>query len=522
MSASAAEAAGGGLEARLAALSGWRRRLFCLVLGVLLAAALPPFHLLPAALVALTGFAWLLCGRARPAGAFADGWWFGCGFSAAAFHWIANALLIDASRHGWMFPFALVAIAAGFAVFPALAAWAAGTVPAGRLRVVAFAVAWLVLEWVRSWFLTGFPWNLLAASLSFSESLLQPAAWGGPWLLSAIVLAMALAPAVFGTSGRGRAAAGLAAAAAVIALAWCAGHLRLADGQPPPGPVLRLVQPNIDQRAKWDPSRLEEHFALQVALGAASSTGPAPAAIIWPEAAIPHALLRRPSVLAEVAAMAPDGGYILAGAVRAEPDGDGGLEARNSVIAFAAAGPVALYDKHRLVPFGEYVPLASLLPLERLVGGRFGYGRGPGPRTIDLPGLPAFGALICYEIIFPSGLVDPGARPRWLLNVTNDAWFGDSSGPRQHFAMARLRAVEQGLAVVRVANTGISGVIDAHGRVVASLPFGHRGVLDVPLPPAIEERTLYARFGDWTLVAILLLPSAVLAIGLLRRARLAP
>ncbi len=522
MSASEAEAARGDLAFRLAALAGWRRGLLALFLGVLLAAALPPFHLLPAALVALTGLAWLISGRTRPAGAFLDGWWFGSGFSAAAFYWIANALLVDAQKYGWMYPLALIAIATGFGLFPAVAAWAASMAPGGRLRAVALGVAWLVLEWVRSWLFTGFPWNFVGTSLAFSDSLLQPAAWGGPWVLSAIVLAMALAPAIAGPASRftpGTAATGMASAIAIIALAWFAGHLRLEPPETSSGPVLRLVQPNIEQHLKWDRSLFDEHFALQMALSSLAPLDQPPVAIIWPEAAIPYTLFRKPATLAELAAAAPQGGLIIVGAIRAEPDASGTLRARNSLLVFSRSGPVSLYDKHRLVPFGEYVPLRGLLPLERIVAGRHDIVAGPGPSTIEPAGLPAFGALICYEIVFPAGIVDARQRPQWLLNVTNDAWFGMSSGPHQHFEAARLRAVEQGLAVVRVANTGISGVIDSFGRVVASLPLGHRGVLDVALPRPLGHRTPYSRLGDWTLVLILFPACAVLVIAAGRRSR---
>ena len=504
---------------RLGALGGWRRRLLALLLGALLAAALPPFHLLPAALVSLTGLAWLIDGRDRPLGALADGWWFGGGFSAAAFYWIANALLVDAARYGWMYPAALLAIALGFGLFPAVSAWAACMAPRGRSRVLALAVAWLAVEWVRSWLLTGFPWNLVGTSLAFSDSLIQPAAWGGPWLLSAIVLAMALAPAAAAPAGRltpRTAVAGIGGAVAVVALAWLAGSLRLDPEGPSSGPLLRLVQPNIEQHLKWDDALLEDHFALHVVLSSTSLPDEPPAAVIWPEAAIHWSFLEKPAVLAQLAATAPANGLILAGAIRAEPDGAGGFRARNSILAFDRSGLAETYDKHRLVPFGEYVPLRGLLPVERIVPGRHDIAPGDGPATIDPGTLPAFGALICYEIIFPAGIVDPGHRPDWLLNVTNDAWFGDSSGPVQHFEAARLRAVEQGLAVVRVANTGISGVIDSHGRVVASLPLGRRGVLDAVLPPPLAQRTPYARFGDWTLLPVLIPALAVLTLMALR------
>ena len=517
MPASAADSDG---IARLTALTGWRRRLLALGLGALLAAALPPFHLLPGAVVAFSGLAWLISGHRRGAGAFLDGWWFGCGFSAAAFYWIANALLVDPERHAWLYPLALLAIAAGFGLFPALAAGLAGMVPGRRARIVALGVAWLVLEWVRSWFLTGFPWNLVGTSLALSDSLIQGGALGGPWLLSAIVLIASLAPAAVAPAGRFtplRVAGGLVVSIGVIALAWAAGELRLHNRDNSSGPVLRLVQPHIEQHLKWERALLKDHFARHIALSSLAPAGEPPVAVIWPEAAIPPTLLREPAVLSAFAAAAPPGGVIMSGAIRAVPGAGGELAARNSLLVFSRKGPVTLYDKYRLVPFGEYVPLRGILPIDTIAPGRRDMGRGPGPATIRLASLPDFGVLICYEIIFPSGITDPAHPPRWLLNITNDAWFGISSGPYQHFQAARLRAVEQGLPVVRVANTGISGIIDPLGRVVASMPLGHSGILDVALPTPLEHPTPWSRFGNWTLLVILLPGLAFIAAALMRR-----
>jgi apolipoprotein N-acyltransferase len=218
---------------------------------------------------------------------------------------------------------------------------------------------------------------------------------------------------------------------------------------------------------------------------------------------------------AAAASAVPEGGLLLAGSVRTGPPGTAG--AWNSVLAIdAQARVVAAYDKAHLVPFGEYVPLRGILPFGKLTEGRGDFNAGPGPRTIALDGLPPFGALICYEAIFPGAVTAPGSRPRWLLNVTNDAWFGDSAGPRQHLAAARMRAVEEGLPLVRAANTGISAVIDGYGRVRHRLGLGVRGILDAPLPRALEGLTLFARAG-WLVLAALLL--AALAAGPLLRSR---
>jgi apolipoprotein N-acyltransferase len=226
--------------------------------------------------------------------------------------------------------------------------------------------------------------------------------------------------------------------------------------------------------------------------------------VIWPEAAATYLLNRDTPARQAIAAIAPRGGLVITGGLRGAP-ASGPLEAVwNSIVAIDPTGAiVASYDKVHLVPFGEYVPLRWLLPFKKLTAGSIDFSAGPGPRTLDLPGLPPAAAMICYEVIFPSAIVDPDHRPAWLLNVTNDAWFGFSSGPFQHFAIARTRAVEEGLPLVRAANNGISGVIDAYGRVVRRLGLDDIGVLDAPLPVALPA-TPYARFGDSPLILLLL------------------
>ena len=404
-SASAAHRAAdraGRLPGALAGLSGWRRSSTALALGALLAAALPPFHLLAAAAIAFTFWAWLLNGARRARRAFLDGWCFGAGFSAAAFYWIANALLVDAARFGWLYPVALAAIAAGFGLFPAAAALAAQRAPAGAPRTLALAIAWLAAEWLRSWLFTGFPWNLAGTAFAFSDALIQPAAWGGPWLLTALLLAAALAPALAQRAGRLRPAAalkGLLASVAIVAAAWAAGTARLAAhpvAQDAGGTVLRLVQPAIAQRQKGDPALEEAHFAAHAALTLARPPAPAPTVVIWPEAAVPWGLMRDQATPARLAALAPPQGALLAGAVTVGRGEDGRRWARNSLLAVAGDGAIAFYHKHRLVPFGEYVPLRGLLPIDRIVPGVADFAPGPGPATMAPAGLPPFAPLICY------------------------------------------------------------------------------------------------------------------------------
>lgn len=504
------------LPEQLAMLHGWRRCLAALGLGLVLAAALPPFYILPVALISLTGLAWILNGARSFRRAWFDGWLFGIGFSGGGFYWIANALLVDADRFGWLYPLALLAIALGFGLFPALACVLARFAPSGAARAGALMLAWLLVEWLRSWVLTGFPWNMLGTSLGLLDALLQPAAWGGPWALSAIILLAALLPALMTRTGslpRGRALIAMGLSVGIMVVVWGVGSLRLSEHPTTyqQDVVLRLVQPNIAQADKWRSTLQESHFATHIALSLSQPASEQPTAVIWPEAAIPFQLLRRPVTLQEAASIVPEGGLLLAGAVRASEAADGTLRPWNSMLVVDQTGLVATYDKHHLVPFGEYVPLRGVLPIDKLTPGTTDFAAGPGPVVMNQGNLPPFGPLICYEVIFPAEITGDQGRPSWLLNITNDGWYGDSTGPYQHFQAARLRAIEQGLPMVRVANTGISGFIDPMGRVLSSLPLGHRGVLDGALPEPLAAPTLYARWGDWTLFFSLIPLALILA-----------
>jgi len=269
---------------------------------------------------------------------------------------------------------------------------------------------------------------------------------------------------------------------------------------------LRIVQPSIPQTIKWKPATAEAN--LQTLLKLSGTTSPRPiAAIIWPEAATPFLLEREAAVRQKIAAVVPDQGYLITGALRASPSSGPVVHIWNSIEALNAEGDiVGRYDKAHLVPFGEYFPFQDVLPFKKITSGAIDLSAGPGPRTIALPRLPPFAAAICYEAIFPGAIVDEQDRPDWILNLTNDAWYGRSSGPFQHLASARTRSVEEGLPMVRVANNGISAVIDATGRVRTRINLDTIGYADVVLP-APGERTLYSRAGDWTLLVLLLLGS---------------
>lgn len=513
----------GGMAGALAALTGWRRLLLAALLGALGAGAMPPLYLVPLLLPAFCGALWLLEGAATGRQAAVTGWAFGTGHFAAGLYWVGIAFLVDVERFGWAMPFAVGGLAAGLALFIGLAFWLTHQAArrwrlTGVARLFAFAAFWLMGEGLRTWLLTGFPWNLLGTVWAFDAAPMQPAALGGVWLLSLMTLLAAGAPAALTAPAR-RPGAQRAVALLLLALplvGWGLGSWRLAaapalGSDVVEGVRLRLVQPSIPQELKWRADQRAGHLRLLAELSTAPGpAGPGlegsdvePTVIIWPETAVPYLLSAEPVLQRELARLVPAGGYLITGAPRVDPAAP---EAAiwNALHALDETGAiVATYDKAHLVPFGEYTPLRPLLGFAKLTVGTRDFSAGPGPVALALPGLPAFSPLICYEVIFP-GAITPGrwrseaseVRPRWLLNLTNDAWFGDSSGPYQHFASSRMRAVEEGLPLVRAANNGISAVVDAYGRVVGRVELNARDVLDAQLPEAAPGGTVYSYAGN--------------------------
>lgn len=500
-----------------AGLGGFRRLLVAVVLGALAVLALPPVHFLPALFPAFVGLIWLLQGASGVATRAAIGFAFGMGYFTAGLYWVANALLTRPEEFGWLAPLAPIGLALILAPFVSLPAMATRLAPAGGIaQVIVFAAAWTLSEWLRGFVFTGFPWNLIGTVWTFAPEMLQLAAVLGVYGLSLVTVAAAAMPAVLaGPSVPPRSARhAVTAALAVLALCAAAGALRLAAAggtEVAEGVRLRLVQPNIPQTIKWRRELIDTHLALQASLSVQEAE-PAPTHILWSEAAAPVFLAEDVGRLATVAAATPVAGLTLVGSLRRTP-GDQPFQIWNSLIALDAAGTVVgTYDKAHLVPFGEYMPLRRWLGLGNFTMGLVDFTPGPGVRTLTLPGLPPLSPLICYEAIFPGQVVDRDRRPAWLLNVTNDGWYGMSSGPYQHLAAARMRSVEEGLPLVRVANTGISAIIDPYGRVIDRLPLGTRGVLDGPLPMPARTATPYARYGNTAVVVLSALLILVLSV----------
>ena len=463
--------------------------------------ALPPVGLMIVQFPAFSLVILLLQRAKTPWGGFGVCWAYAFGFHLFGLSWIGEAFLVDAAAFAWMRPFAVTGLPAGLALVTGLAGMAFIMVrrwrPGGLMAdILLFAALFMISEWLRGHILTGFPWNLPIHGWNAVDAVLQGVVWIGPYgvSLTAVLAGGALLPVLVAGPWPQRIGRALALLAPLMILA-VAGMLRLAAAPPAqdmptvPGVTLRLVQPNIPQKDKWRPDLQAAHFQqhLEMSRGAAAA---GVTHVIWPEAATAFLAAESPDALAQIGAATPPGGATILGTPqRSQPASADGWTYINSIIAVSPEGRViATYDKHHLVPFGEYVPLRHWLPIDRLAPGHGSFAEGPGPKTLQIPGAPPFSPLICYEAIFPGEVVDSDLRPDWLLNLTNDAWFGTSAGPHQHLAIAKLRAIEEGMPLVRVASTGVTAVIDPYGRISEYKSIGQQGYIDSKLPIALATK----------------------------------
>jgi len=503
----------------------WTRRLILVFFGAVAALAFPPVDALPLFAVGVVALIWAAETTERRRSAFGTGWWWGFGHCLAGYFWIANSFLIDPVRFGWMVPPVIVGLAAYMALFFGLAVMAASHRRAPPLaRVLLLAATWIIAEWLRGHLFTGFPWNLAAYVWSLNAEMMQSAALWGAWGLGFVTILLCGLLSLMGRGDRRRDLRAGGAFLVLLVALYGFGAWRLSSSDADlaavsrPAVTLRLVQGNIDQREKLTGAHRDRDIAQHLRLTTMTPGLEHVNAVIWPETAATVFLDRSDDWRAYVAAAAPPGGLLITGTLRGDPPQGEPKRYWNSLAVIDPhARIVATADKFHLVPLGEYVPLRDILGpfVGKLTAGAGDFSAGPGPVTVHAPGLPPFSPLICYEVIFPGAVTDPKDRPDWLLNVTNDGWFGRSPGPFQHFASARFRAVEEGLPLARAANTGITAMVDPFGRIVAALPLGTEGTLDVLLPAPLAP-TLFARTG-LLLPAVLVLLALAAGVGSIMR-----
>ena len=531
------------LQRAVAALTGWRRAALAMLAGSLSVLAFAPFFAAPILFMTLPVFVWLIDSSPNPRSAAVSGWWFGFGYFFFNLVWIGEAFLVEADKFAWLLPFAITLLPAGLALFWG---WAAAVMRRfwikGFARLPLFAIILSIAEWLRGHIFTGLPWNVPGYALTAPVELMQGAGVFGIYGLTLIALVVFAGPLVILSDALSddRPARLRATALGIlpIAVLWSYGAFQL---RAPPtfieGIKLRIVQPSVLQTEKWRPEFQRRIFDDHLTLSQTNARGETDGLegithLVWPEAAMPFFPLEAPKALDEIAAMLPSGRTLLTGALRREfapgsseqPPAAAAAKAKafNSILALNdEAKLIAVYDKMHLVPFGEYLPAEKMLTafgLKKLTHGRAAFASGKAPRALfSVPGLPPISGLICYEALFPNEVVQTADRPGVILNVTNDGWFGNSTGPRQHFHQSRVRAVEQGVPLIRAANNGISAVVDPYGRILYELGMNVRGVIDSGLPVAAPI-TPYARFGDLVFLAMLAAAS-LLCMGVKARER---
>lgn len=520
---------------------GWRRALLLVLAGAVAALSAAPLFFLVALFLALPVLVWALDGAERRKGfaaklfgpAFRIGFFFALGYFAASLHWIGAAFLIDGGLLVYAAPFGVLGLAAILALF-----WGFGTALAhlfwssGAGRIFGLATFLSLAEFARGHLFTGFPFNLLGYALTANVEMMQAASLVGVYGLTFAAIVLAATPALVWPAAERSLIARLVplfAAFAVIAvqIGWGNARLNAIATAPREDMVLRIIQPVVPQDIKWQTFAREEIVTRLIDLSTMRAH-PEDAGLddvthlIWPEAALPFFLSEEPQYLARIARALPEGLWLLTGAPR-EPYGtDGqivpGAKPFNSILAFNSDGEVVTsYDKTHLVPFGEYLPFQEQLSqfgLKQFVTGNEGWAAGDARRLMQLGDGPAFLPLICYEAVYSGGLGAPVGEAEFILVLTNDAWFDGTIGPAQHFHHARLRAVEQGLAMVRAANSGISAIVDPLGRIDAMLSEGEIGAIKrapaLPLAP-----TVFARWSQLPFLVLL-----VLGFGLALGARL--
>ncbi len=494
-------------------LTGRKRLLVAGGLGALSALAHAPLYIWPVLFFSFPALVWMIDGAIetsqRWTSAALISWAFGFGYFLIGLHWVGYAFVVDADRHAWLLPFVALIFPGGLALFFAGAALGARLLWSNGVgRVLALVAGLSTAEWLRGHVLTGFPWNLSGYVWSGSDSMIQTASVYGIYGLSLVtLLAVSLPAAVVDTRGKAiERVWPFMLSLGLIGALFLFGVLRVPGAVVPvfEDVALRLVQPNVPQSEKWKPDLLQRNWQSLIEL--TRTTGlETRTHVIWPEAAPPFFMLSTDGALEVIGEVLHDRALLLTGTQRFD-EGEPKKYFNSMAVIDGTGRELATYDKSHLVPFGEYLPLfywLEKLGITQLAGSNGGFSSGGGVKTLAIAGTPPFGPLICYEAIFPSAVVEDGMRPSWLLNMTDDSWFGPWAGPYQHLGIARVRAVEEGLSIVRSANTGVSAVIDPYGRIIVSLPLDESGVVDSRLPKPLNA-TIFGLARDGIFAAMLL------------------
>ena len=479
------------------------------LLGSLSVLALPPFYFFPILFISFSLFIHLLNNSTSIKKSFYIGYFMGSGFFAFGFSWIGNALLIDPLTFGWLYPLVLIASGGFFGLFWAFPAILSFPFKTKIAKILAFSSFYVLFEWLRSFLLTGFPWNLLGSVFAFSPKMLQLASLTGTYGLSLLVL---ICCSFLSIGINKKNLKFFSIPIILILFTYTFGHLRLKalNDDSVSNTTIRIVQPSIPQSMKWSKETAENNFQEHIRLSQKEGLDNIDF-VIWGETASPYILDLEPEKLKEITKAIPQNGYLITGSVRLETNEEGSLQPLNSMFVINKEGSIINhYDKSHLVPFGEYIPLRRYLPswITPITNTIANFKQGTPHKIISIPEHPDFSALICYEIIFPSQIINKDNKPQWLINLTNDGWYGDSAGPRQHLVTTQLRAIEEGITISRVANSGISAIISRTGCILDEIPLNTKGILDIKLPSKLSTKTLYGELGN-------LIPVLLCFVGLL-------
>lgn len=490
----------------------FKQYIVLMVMGGLSALALPPIYGLPILCITFSYFLNVHDRLASIKQACFAGWWFGLGYFTAGLYWISIALWVDIEQFWWLVPFALFGIPTVLALYSAMISGVLYRLaPKTFSKYLGFACLWVLAEWLRGWMFTGFPWNILGSVWSFSDTMLQITSVTGLLGLSFLTCLLAGIPYVYRHISRPNNIKIMVGVLILSVVVLLFGMVRLHQAGPTlyhKQQVIRVVQGNIQQDLKWDPQLQSENLQAYIDLSQKPSTlSDAITHIIWPESAVPYLYSGQHDELYDVLqSLVPQNGALMTGMVRAKRNSFGEISALyNSFVAFNDNKTVSMYDKSHLVPFGEYVPLRRWLPsiFKKVTSGFTDFSAGSHYQTITVEGLSSVRPLVCYEAIFPDELFQLDRNQdtaSLLLNITNDGWYGVSSGPYQHLQAARVRAIEQGMPLVRSANTGISAVVDAYGRIVVTTSIMQKTFVDSYIPLPLDAKTIYARYGSFIVI----------------------